>query len=1003
MFLAAPGVDITDDRPGRRHQLGDRHVGLVGRWSRPRRRLLRAVDPAASNGVIVGRLARTADAAGTADETGNGRLNLARALGDTGIDAIQPAGAPPNANGGPLVGPYVAANKNFMITFAGTGGGSIAFSAVTGTPLPSTNPCTTTCTNALDNNATGTLTVTPNGGSTFAGWTGTFVGGGTTTCSGTTSPCTFSLSNSAQALTATFNGPADLDLTKSDSPDPVASGSTLTYTIVVTNNGGAPAAGVSIADTLPAALTGVDISSLDGVFACETTDTFPCALGTVAAGASVTITVTGTVSGCLNLSNTATASTTSTQSDLLDLSDTETTAVLCPDLDLTKSDSPDPVASGSTLTYTIVVTNNGGAPAAGVSVVDTLPAALTGVSINVPSLVLGCETTDTFPCALGTVAAGASVTITVTGTVTGCLNLSNTATASTTSTQSDLLDLSDTETTAVLCPDLDLTKSDSPDPVASGSTLTYTIVVTNNGGAPAAGVSVVDTLPAALTGVSINVPSLVLGCETTDTFPCALGTVAAGASVTITVTGTVSGCLNLSNTATASTTSTQSDLLDLSDTETTAVLCPDLDLTKSDSPDPVASGSTLTYTIVVTNNGGAPAAGVSVVDTLPAALTGVSINVPSLVLGCETTDTFPCALGTVAAGASVTITVTGTVTGCLNLSNTATASTTSTQSDLLDLSDTETTAVQCTASLTIVKTVVNDNGGTKTVADFGVTTSAGALTFGAGVGTTTKVYTATALTVNAGTYSLSESDLAGYAEGSWSCTNGGGGAFNAGTVTLANGASVTCTITNDDDAPSPDPRQDGDQRQRRHQDRRRLRGDDVRRGAHLRGRGRHHDQGLHRHRADGQRGDVQPQRERPGRLRRRQLVVHQRRWRRLQRRHRHPGQRGLGHLHDHQRRRRAVADPGQGRHQRQRRRPSRRPTGRSPRAARPASPGHDPGAQRGELRRRHLRPSRDRPSPATRRAPGSCVGGSQPTPTRSSSASATTSPARSPTTTTRRS
>ena len=71
--------------------------------------LLRALDPAASNGVIVGRLARNADPVGDPSSTGNGRLNLARAAADTSTEAVQPAGAAPLGSGGPLVGPYVAA------------------------------------------------------------------------------------------------------------------------------------------------------------------------------------------------------------------------------------------------------------------------------------------------------------------------------------------------------------------------------------------------------------------------------------------------------------------------------------------------------------------------------------------------------------------------------------------------------------------------------------------------------------------------------------------------------------------------------------------------------------------------------------------------------------------------------------------------------------------------------------------------------------------------------
>src|SRR5437867_2586051 len=63
---------------------------------------MKAVDPTLSNGIIVGRLARMADPAGTQDQTGNGRINMAPALADTGTEFIQPAGAAPVGNGGPV-------------------------------------------------------------------------------------------------------------------------------------------------------------------------------------------------------------------------------------------------------------------------------------------------------------------------------------------------------------------------------------------------------------------------------------------------------------------------------------------------------------------------------------------------------------------------------------------------------------------------------------------------------------------------------------------------------------------------------------------------------------------------------------------------------------------------------------------------------------------------------------------------------------------------------------
>ena len=103
--------------------------------------------------------------------------------------------------------------------------------------------------------------------------------------------------------------------------------------------------------------------------------------------------------------------------------------------------------------------------------------------------------------------------------------------------------------------------------------------------------------------------------------------------------------------------------------------------------------------------------------------------------------------------------------------------------------------------LVIRKVVVNDDGGSAVVGDFGITTSAGALVFGAAVEAPadTFTYTAATLQVAPGTYTLAELALAGYAPSDWTCTNGGGGAFDAGSVTLAAGdPMVTCSITNDD-------------------------------------------------------------------------------------------------------------------------------------------------------------------------------------------------------------
>ena len=111
-FLAAPGVDILTTAAGadphRRVPLHQRHLRR-GRRGRRSGRGPPSAGSGASNAVIVGRLARSAAPVGTRAETGNGRLDLARAMSDHGTSQVQPSGVAGAADGGPFVGPYIAA------------------------------------------------------------------------------------------------------------------------------------------------------------------------------------------------------------------------------------------------------------------------------------------------------------------------------------------------------------------------------------------------------------------------------------------------------------------------------------------------------------------------------------------------------------------------------------------------------------------------------------------------------------------------------------------------------------------------------------------------------------------------------------------------------------------------------------------------------------------------------------------------------------------------------
>ena len=233
-FLAAPGVDIST---GAGAVTGTSAAAAVVAGVAA---LLQANAPNAGPGVVVGRLARNADAAGSIAETGNGRVNLARALADDSADVVVPQGVA--GNGGPVVGPYVAAAKNYSLTFSGSG--SVAWSStadngntISGTCSGSPNPCVI----AVGNNATVKLTATPTTG-VFAGFcsgnaTCTSASMGNTDRTGTVTfppACTTaSVSTSPVAQSITYGASAAFSATATGSPAP-----TLQWQ-VSTNGGGA--------------------------------------------------------------------------------------------------------------------------------------------------------------------------------------------------------------------------------------------------------------------------------------------------------------------------------------------------------------------------------------------------------------------------------------------------------------------------------------------------------------------------------------------------------------------------------------------------------------------------------------------------------------------------------------------------------------------------------------------------------------------------------------------
>ncbi len=170
---------------------------------------------------------------------------------------------------------------------------------------------------------------------------------------------------------------------------------------------------------------------------------------------------------------------------------------------------------------------------------------------------------------------------------------------------------------------LNLTGSDSPDPVSSGGNITYTLSYSNTGDTAATGVVVSDTVPANTTFVSATGG----GTLASGVVSWTIGTLNAAASGSVQMVVRVASPLangTLITNGTYSIRCNETPAVAGAAISTTVGSAPVLALTLADAPDPVAAGGNITYTISFANTGNANATGVVVSDTVPANTTFVS-------------------------------------------------------------------------------------------------------------------------------------------------------------------------------------------------------------------------------------------------------------------------------------------------------------------------------------------------------------------------------------------
>jgi uncharacterized repeat protein (TIGR01451 family) len=552
----------------------------------------------------------------------------------------------------------------------------------------------------------------------------------TATVTAPASPSDPITTNNSATDTLTLTPQADLAITKTDNTDSAIPGNPVTYIIVVSNNGPSDVTGATVNDMFPSAVSsdtytaGVTTGTASG-FTTSGTGNIDDTVN-LAAGASITYTVTANISSAAtgSLTNTATVSVPSgtADTDMSNNSATDTDS-LTPQVDLaiTKVDdqggssttaSLGTAVPGQSITYTIVVTNNGPSDVMGATVGDTFPA---GISSDTYTAGIITGTASGFTTSGSgnisdtvNLAAGASITYTVTANIdpaaTG--NLSNTATVSvpsgTTETNASNNSATDTDTLTPQA-DLSITKDDGMTEAVPGNNVTYTIVVTNNGPSTATNVEITDVLPN-----DINFVSASQGTYDSGTGIDSIGSIDPGNSVTLTLTGTVNGAAtgSISNTATVSSSTTDTNLGNNSANDTdTLTPQADLSVTKTDGQTSAVPGDQDTYTITVTNNGPSTVTSLTLTDTVPAALTNASFMAST---GSYDSSTGIWSGLNLASGQSVTLHLSGTIdpTATGNLVNSVTVSAPAgvTDTNSSNNTDTDTDTLTPQADLSVTKT-----------------------------------------------------------------------------------------------------------------------------------------------------------------------------------------------------------------------------------------------------------------------------------------------------------
>lgn len=321
------------------------------------------------------------------------------------------------------------------------------------------------------------------------------------------------------------------------------------------------------------------------------------------------------------------------------------------DLQINKAVTSSPILPGAPITYTITISNAGPSHTNNATVIDTIPAQITGVTWSCSQVSGGASCspangTGNNIAATVALSNGAVAAFTVGGILdpatTG--NVVNTAVISRENDVTDPItanNRSSVTITVTAQPVIHLNKSVTPTgAVSPGQTLTYTLCYSNNGSAQATGVVLTDTLPtntSYITGSASTTPPVEYnnGVAWSGGEPVPAGSTTALRWLINTLpnnstTQCVAYKININAGATGNVVNAaalgSNETGEQTDSETSPIGIVDPGITKAPSVNQALPGDDVIFTITAFNKGTLPATGVTVVDNVPSFLDIVSVT-----------------------------------------------------------------------------------------------------------------------------------------------------------------------------------------------------------------------------------------------------------------------------------------------------------------------------------------------------------------------------------------